>query len=235
MKRAKHRTVKLAYSLINPIAPTKGQKNLKTMPFEKNSRTLSGGILKDAGSSRKKCLPVFLSTAIVLVSLGFMFADSPADTRLKVGYVDSSTILSLLPSAQAAQAKLDTLVQDWSDTIDQMSKEYQTKVEDYTRQSEMMTRQAKLAAQNEIANLQQDISAYRQAKIGTGGALDRIRHRLLKPIRARIYSAIAQIAKREGMEYIFNKSRQLPVLLYEDRYYDITYKVLDLLRRTGSD
>lgn len=205
------------------------------MSTENNDRTLSGGTSNYKGNSGGRGLTVLLSTVVVISTLGFMFAESPANARLKIGYVDSSTILSLLPSAQAAQAKLDTLVQDWSDTINQMSKEYQTKVDNYTKQSGMMTRQAKLEAQNSIASLQQEITNYRQAKVGTGGELDSIRHRLLKPIRARIYKAIAEIAKREGMEFIFDKNKQLPVVLYADPYYDVTYKVLGLLRRSGSD
>ncbi len=205
------------------------------MLAEKSSRTLSGGGLNQKGNSAKRGLATLIPTAIVITTLGFMFAESPANSTVKIGYVDSSTILSLLPSAQAAQAKLDTLVHDWSDTINQMSKEYQTKVDDYTKQSGMMTRQAKLAAQNSIADLQQEITNYRQAKVGTGGELDTIRHQLLKPIRARIYAAISEIAKREGMRFVFDKNKQLPIVLYADPYYDITYKVLGLLRRSGTD
>ncbi len=205
------------------------------MSTENYYRTFSGGMSNQEENPGRRGLSVVLSTILVISTLGFMFADSPASSRVKVGYVDSATILSLLPSAQAAQAKLDTLVQDWSDTINLMSQEYQTKVDDYTRQSGMMTRQAKMQAQNAIAHLQQEITSYRQSKVGTGGQLDTIRHRLLKPIRARIYEAIAEIAKREGMQFIFDKNKQLPVVLYADPYYDMTYKVLGLLRRSASD
>lgn len=172
-----------------------------------------------------------VSAAIILTTLGFMFAASPANRELKIGYVNSSTILGLLPGAQAAQASLDTLVQEWSDTLDQMSQEYQTKVSDYSKQTDMMTPQAKEAAQNAIATLQQRIASYRQAKVGTGGELDQKREELLKPIRARIYNAIALVAKEQGMQFVFDKNNQVAQLLYADPYYDITYKVLDVLTR----
>lgn len=176
-------------------------------------------------------LPILLSTAVIISTLGFMFANSPVDTNLRIGYVDSSTILNLLPSAQAVQAKLDTLVQDWSDTINQMSNKYQEEVNSFERQSGILTPDARLRDQHVIAALQQRIVAYRQSKVGQGGALDSTRHQLLQPIRASIYNAIAQVAKKERMQFVFDKNSQVAIVLYADPYYDITYKVLGVLTR----
>ncbi len=183
------------------------------------------------GTTAREALPVVLSALIILLTLGFMFAESPRDQSLKIGYVDSSTILGLLPDAQAAQAKLDTLVQDWSDTLKQMSTEYQTDVNDYTRQAAMLTERAKQEQQEQINNLLQKMQAYRQKTIGQGGILDQTRERMMKPIRQRVYKAIAVVARREGMQLVLDKNEQIPVVLYADPFYDITYKVLDVLSR----
>ncbi len=177
---------------------------------------------------------VLLSSAVILSALGFMFAAAPKNEPLKIGYVNSSTILNQLPDAQAAQRKLDALMKAWSDTVDQMSKDYQAKVDSYSKQSAMMTTQAKEQAQNEINQLQQQILAYRQQKVGQGGELDQTREQLLKPIRDRVYSVIARVAKAQRMQFVFDKSDQAAILLYADPDYDLTYKVLDLLTRQGN-
>ncbi|MCL5021628.1 MAG: OmpH family outer membrane protein [Bacteroidetes bacterium] len=174
---------------------------------------------------------VLLSSAIILSALGFMFAVSPKNEPLKIGYVNSATILNQLPDAQGAQRKLDALMKAWSDTVDQMSKEYQTKVDSYTKQSAMMTDQAKQQAQQDINALQQQILAYRQEKVGQGGELDQTRELLLKPIRDKVYGVIARVAKAEKMQFVLDKSDQAAVILYADPDYDLTYKVLDILTR----
>lgn len=177
---------------------------------------------------------VLLSSAVILSALGFMFAAAPKSDPLKIGYVNSATILNQLPSAQAAQRKLDALMKAWSDTVDQMSQQYQSKVDSYSKQSAMMTTQAKEQMQNEINELQQKILAYRQEKVGQGGELDQTRQELLKPIRDKVYSVIARVAREQHMQYVLDKSDQVAVVLYADPDYDLTYKVLDILTRQGT-
>ncbi len=182
----------------------------------------------------KEKFVVLLSSAVILSALGFMFAASPKNEPLKVGYVNSTTILNQLPEAQAAQRKLDALMKAWSDTVDQMSKEYQAKVDSYTKQSAMMTDQSKQQAQQDINALQQQILAYRQEKVGQGGELDQTREQLLKPIRDKVYGVIAKVAKENKMQFVLDKNDQVGVILYADPDYDLTYKVLDILTRQGT-
>ncbi len=182
----------------------------------------------------KEKLAVLLSSVVILSALGFMFATSPKDATLKIGYVNSATILDQLPEAQAAQRKLDALMKAWSDTVNQMSTEYQSKVDSYTKQQGMMTDQAKQQAQQEINNLQQQILNYRQQKVGQGGELDQTREKLLTPIRDKVYKVIAQIAKEQRMQFVLDKRQDLAVVLYADPSLDLTYKVLDILARSGN-
>jgi outer membrane protein len=121
----------------------------------------------------------------------------------------------------------------WSDTVDQMSRQYQDKLDAYNKQAAMMTDQAKQQAQQEITSFQQQIIAYRQQKVAQGGELDQTRERLLKPIRDRVYGVIGQVAKEEKMQYVFDKREDMAVILYAEPEFDLTYKVLDILNRQG--
>ncbi len=176
---------------------------------------------------------VLISAAVILSALGFMFAASPKDSTLKIGYVNSANILEQLPDAQASQRKLDALMKAWSDTVDMMSRQYQDKLDSYNKQSAMMTDQAKQQAQQEITNFQQQILAYRQQKVAQGGELDQTREKLLKPIRDKVYGVIAQVAKEQKMQFVLDKREDLAVILYADPEFDLTYKVLDILNRQG--
>ena len=163
-----------------------------------------------------------------------MFAASPGNSPLKIGYVNSATILDQIPEAQAAQRKLDALMKAWSDTVNQMSQQYQEKADSYQKQSTMMTDQAKQAAQQDLGSLQQQIMQYRQEKVAQGGELDQTRERLMKPIREKVYKIISQVAKDQKMTYVLDKRDELAVILYADPSFDITYKVLDILNREGN-
>ncbi len=48
---------------------------------------------------------VLISTLVILSALGFMFAASPSTSTLKIGYVNSATILDQIPEAQAGSEK----------------------------------------------------------------------------------------------------------------------------------
>jgi len=53
---------------------------------------------------------------------------------------------------------------------------------------------------------------------------------IFNPVKKKIYTAIEQVAKSEGMQFVFDKSGDI-VLLYADSSFDITYQVLDKLKR----
>lgn len=177
---------------------------------------------------------VLISTAVILSALGFMFAASPNNSQLKIGYVNSAVILDQVPEAQAAQRKLDALMKAWSDTVNQMSQQYQEKADSYQKQAAMMTDQAKQAAQQDLTSLQQQILQYRQEKVAQGGELDQTREKLMKPIRDKVYGVIAKVAKDKNMQFVFDKRDELAVILYAEKNFDITYDVLGILNREGN-
>ena len=53
---------------------------------------------------------------------------------------------------------------------------------------------------------------------------------IFTPVKNKIYAAIQQVAKDEAMQFVFDKSGDI-ILLYADSSFDITFKVLDRLKR----
>jgi Skp family chaperone for outer membrane proteins len=56
---------------------------------------------------------------------------------------------------------------------------------------------------------------------------------IFNPVKSKIYKAIEIVAKRR-MQFVFDKSGDI-ILLYADTAFDITYKVLDRLKRGKYD
>lgn len=154
-----------------------------------------------------------------------------AQSQLKLGYVDSETILNQFPEAIKAQGDLDALTNKWSAQVDSMTLAYQQAIADYQKQQEMMTDEKKLEAQQRIVGMEQQIMDFRRQKFSQGtGEIFREQEKIFSPIKTKIYDAIEKVAKEESMQFVFDKSGDI-ILLYADAAFDITFKVLDKLKR----
>jgi len=165
---------------------------------------------------------------ILLICCGSILS---AQTSQKIGYVDSQIILTQLPEAIKAQGDLDAITNLWSSQLDSMTLAYQQKLADYQKQSATMNEEQKVAKQQEIVDMENKIMKFRSEKFGQqNGEIYKKQEEIFEPIKQKIYAAIDQVAKDEGMRFIFDKSGDI-VLLYADSAFDVTFKVLDKLKR----
>ncbi len=165
--------------------------------------------------------------SILFISAGF----TAAQTNQKIGYVDSQVILTQWSEAIKAQGDLDAITNKWSSQLDSMTQAYQQKANDYQKQVNTMPEDKKLTAQQDLVQMEQTIMNFRKDKFAQGtGEIYKKNDAIFAPIKDKIYNAIGQVAKEEGMNFIFDKSGDI-ILLYADSAFDVTYKVLDKLKR----
>lgn len=172
-----------------------------------------------------------MKSYIVAIVLLVLSSGVFAQTQLKIGYVDSEVILTQFSEAIKAQGDLDALTSKWSAQLDSMTLNYQQSIADYQKQAETMKDQQKLEAQQKIVKMEQDIMDFRRAKFTQGtGEIFKRQEEVFAPVKTKIYDAIQKIAKEEGMQFVFDKSGDI-ILLYADSSFDVTFKVLDRLKR----
>ena len=150
-------------------------------------------------------------------------------SQLKIGYVDSKTILSKLPDAQDARQKLDGMIRDWQNELKKMEDQRKLKQDDYDRRKLIMTEQTRTELLDEIKKLDQQISDYRDKKFGTNGELFQKQEELMKPVQNKVFNAIQDVAKDEDLDFVFDRSGQIMFLYAKDKY-DITPQVMDKLK-----
>jgi outer membrane protein len=187
---------------------------------------------------------LFLKT-IKLIALLFvltvLFAFSNADAQIKVGYVDSEVILKQLPEAQRVQTELEGMQKLYLDTITARENDlkgkaetFKTKYEDAQRrvqagqvsETEIQTLNDEIAGlQNELQVLDEGLSVYKQK---VQNDLLAKQQELMKPVREKVVKAIETTAKGMKINFVFDKAEGM--LLYGDKEYDITFKVLDSLK-----
>jgi len=171
-------------------------------------------------------MKMLLITACLLLSCSYTFAQGE-----KIGYVDSQIILTQYPAAIKAQGDLDALTNLWSAQLDSMTLAYQQQLADYQKQVNTMTEEQQLAAQQKIVGLEQGIIEFRRFKFSQpDGEIFKKQEEIFAPIKDKIYNSIEIVAKDEGMKFVFDKSGDI-LLLYADAAYDVTFKVLDHLKR----
>jgi len=164
---------------------------------------------------------------ILLISTVTIFAQN----QQKIGYVDSQIILTQLPEAIKAQSDLDAMTSIWSNQVDSMKLALQQQYADVQKQLATMTEDQKQIKQKELIEKEQQIYAFQNKKFGQpNGEIYLKQETIFEPVKKKIYAAIEQVAKDEGMHFIFDKSGDI-LLLYADTSYDITFKVLDSLKR----
>ena len=167
---------------------------------------------------------IVISLFVYLPLLSFV-----SNAQLKIGYVDSDTIMDNFPDVADARQKLDALIQEWQTEVRELESELKAKQDDYEKRKLIMTEQTSMEVMAEITKLQKDIADYRDKKFGANGELFQKQNELMKPIQNKVFTIIQQIAAEEEMDYVFDRSGDI-LFLYAKPEYDLTAKVVERLK-----
>jgi outer membrane protein len=165
---------------------------------------------------------------ILLIAL-FVIGASTASSQLKVGIVNLEEIGQNMAEAKDAEKIITELGKKYQDTLQQMQKQLETEYAAYQKQKSMMPQDQQQVKEQDLQAQQIALQQYYQDKMGQQGAIMQTRMELLAPIREKIDVAVSKVAKDEGLSIVLDKAN--PALLYSEDSLDITFKVLDKLKR----
>lgn len=173
---------------------------------------------KQNSSSMKK---IFLSIVAILLF-------STVSKAQKIGYVDTEYILSNIPEYKAAQTEIDKVSVDWQKEIEAKYSEIDRLYKIYQAESVLLTEDMKKKRENEIINKEKEVKDLQKQRFGVDGELFTKRMELVKPIQDKIFSAVKQVAERQGLAFIFDKAGQVS-MLYTNTKYDKSEDVLTFM------
>lgn len=151
------------------------------------------------------------------------------NAQIKIGYVDSDSIMDKFADAQDARQKLDAFIQDWQNELKKIENNWKTKYDDYEKRKLIMSDQTRAEMESELINLEKQIADYRDKKFGTNGELFQKQDEIMKPVQNKVFTAIKDVAKDEDLDFIFDRSGDVMLLFAKDEY-DVTALVLEKLR-----
>ncbi len=166
---------------------------------------------------------LFLSALLAVAVTAGAFAQTS-----KMAFVDSEIILRDLPEAQQASKDLETMVKPWQDEFEKMRLDLQKQIEDYQKQRSLMPVDRRESEEQRLGQLQQKATEFFSKKLDPRtGEIVAEREKKLAPIREKILKTIEVVAKEEAFTFVVDRSN----ILYGDAKADLTYKVLDRLKR----
>ncbi|MBS1517969.1 MAG: OmpH family outer membrane protein [Bacteroidetes bacterium] len=177
----------------------------------------------------------------IITAAGFLFSGNLM-AQVKIGFVDSEVILKQLPEAQKVQKQLEDLQKLYLDTIQTKETELKSKAETFkTRyadaqksvESGTVSSEADLKSLNEeISGLQNELQLLSESldnyKQNIQNSLLQTQQELFKPVKEKITKTIEEVSKSLKINFVFDKADG--TLLYGDKEFDITFKVLDKLK-----
>ena len=167
---------------------------------------------------------IFISLFVYLPLLTFV-----SNAQLKIGYVDSDTIMDNFPDVQDARQKLDALIQEWQTEVRKLESDLKVKQDDYDKRKLIMTEQTSNEVMAEITKLEKEIADYRDKKFGANGELFQKQNEMMKPVQNKVFTIIQQIATEEELDFVFDRSGDI-IFLYAKPEYDLTAKVIERLK-----
>lgn len=165
----------------------------------------------------------------IILPAVILFTSSLIYAQLKIGYVDSDTIMDNVPDVQDARQKLDELIREWQTELKKLESEYRTKKDDFEKRNLIMSDQLRAEAKQELAELEKNLSQYRDKKFGPNGELFQKQDELMKPLQNKIFNVIQELAEEEELDFVFDRSGDI-MLLYAKAEYDLTAKVIEKLK-----
>lgn len=146
------------------------------------------------------------------------------NAQTKVGVVDYIKIAEQLPEAVKFDKEIKELQKKIQDTIQMRNQQLQAKGAELQKQMTMMTEEMKQQKYVELQQEQMDIQRYGKEQ---EQMLMQRNNEFMVPFRERIIEAIEQVAKKEKINVVMDKTQ----LFYSDEALDITFTVIDKLKR----
>ena len=146
-------------------------------------------------------------------------------TAQKFGYVNSAAILAEMPAVKQADANMEALQKQLQKKGQQMVQEYQTKVQGLQKKEqagELSPKQIEDEAKK-IRDEEQKIGSFEKDMMDQ---INQKRNTLLQPIFDKVNTAIKDVAKENGYQYIFDTNAAAgSIILYADESNDVTAAV----------
>jgi len=149
----------------------------------------------------------FFVTFLTIAALTITAAQAQAP---KFGHIDIQQLIQVMPERTTAVSELEKTAGELEEMLGTLQTELQTMYKEYTEKRESMSDLIRQAKEEDIQAKQQRIETFRMQ---SEQQLQQKQQDLMKPIIEKADNAIAEVAKEQGLVYVFDVSSR--VVLYK--------------------
>lgn len=129
---------------------------------------------------------------------------------LKFGHIDMQALIQVMPERASAETEFNKFQDELEEILGDMQKELQTKMSEFEKMDASVSEIKRNAKVTEIQDLQQRIQNY---QVTAQQQLQQKQSELLAPVFDKAEKAIADVAKENGLIYVFDIGSK--VVLYQ--------------------
>lgn len=163
-----------------------------------------------------------------IFALLFIVTSAGITMAQKVAYVDLDYILNSIPEYKSAQEQLDLISIQWQKEIETRLTEVDRLYKAFQAEEILLTQDMKKKREDEIITKEKEAKELQKQHFGVDGDLFKKRQELVKPIQDKVYNAIKEMAEKQTIAILFNKSAELNIL-YANPKNDKSEDVLTIL------
>jgi len=144
------------------------------------------------------------SLAVTIIAISAVAAAN-AQT-LKFGHIDLQALIQVMPERAAAEETFNKFQKELEDIYGDMQKDYQTKLTEFEQMGADVSEIKKNAKVAEIQDIQQRMQNY---QVTAQQQLQQKQNEVMKPIYDKAQNTIADVAKDQGLLYVFEANSLL--------------------------
>ena len=169
-----------------------------------------------------------VAAGVVLgLALPAVFSAPASGQELKIGFVRSATILEQYQGARTVTETLSRDVQAWNEEARGRRREIDLLSKELEAQSPMLSDAVRRQKEQDYQLKLNEYDQYVQGVWGPNGLVAQRNEELLRGVVEKIQRVARKIADEEGYDFILDASDGN--IIYADRAYDLTDRVLEIL------
>lgn len=166
--------------------------------------------------------------SVVILALIFNFAAAQKASAQKFGHYDSEYVLNKLPDYAEKQKEIEALAGTYDKEVRSLYDEIEKMRAELRATEVLLTAEMKKDKEKEILEKQNEALKKNTELFGYDGLYFKKIDELLLPLRTKVNQAVEVIARKYGLDYLFDKAADVGIA-YSNPAHDYTEFVLEEL------
>jgi len=146
----------------------------------------------------------------------------------KFAMVDMEYIMKNIPAYETANEQINQVSKKWQSEVEDQVQEVEKMYKNYQTELVFLTDEMKTKREEEIVAKEKASQELKRKYFGADGELFKKRQSLMKPIQDEVYTAVQEIAAEKDLSMVFDKSSSMNIIFTSPKL-DISDLVLQKL------